>query len=138
VDNLDQVKAHSWAPRPALVGMAWALAAAALAWVLLSDDTPGRVLLGLAAIMLACLALFGTLARPRLAADAQGITVRGWGARRHWPWGEVNVRLAHHRRFGREVAMVELDAEDDLVVLGWLDLGADPADVVDAIRALRI
>jgi hypothetical protein len=81
--------------------------------------------------------LFGTVARPRLAADAAGITVRSLTGRRHWNWADVTVRLVHTRRLGRDMPTVELDADPDLVVLGWLDLGADPADVVDAISALR-
>ena len=137
MDNLEQVEGHSWAPQPPLVAIGWALAAGAAAWVFLTDDAPGRVLLGTATIMLALIALFGTVARPRLAADSGGITVRGLTGSRHWSWAEVNVRLVHHRRLGREVALVELDADPDLVVLGRLDLGADPADVVDAIRELR-
>jgi hypothetical protein len=41
------------------------------------------------------------------------------------------------RRLGRQVSTLELDAEDDLVVLGWLDLGVAPEDVADALRDLR-
>jgi PH (Pleckstrin Homology) domain-containing protein len=137
VDNSTRSDTHSWAPRAPLIGLAWVLAAAATAWVIFTDDLPGRVLLSVAAIGLVMLALFGTVARPRLIADAAGVTVRGLTGRRHWSWAEVNVRLVHTRRLGREMATVELDAEDDLVVLGWFDLGADPVDVVDAIRALR-
>lgn len=137
MDNLDQHESRTWAPQPPLVGIAWVLAAAAATSAALFDDAPGQVLLGLSAILLGLAALFGTVARPRLAADAGGITVRGLTGRRHWSWSEVNVRLTRTRRLGREVATVELDADPHLVVLGRLDLGADPVDVVDAIRALR-
>jgi hypothetical protein len=127
----------SWAPHPGMVAMAWVLAAGAGAWTFLVDDAPGRILLGVAAIVLAVAGLFGTVARPRLAVDAGGITVRGLAGRRHWPWADVTVRLVHTRRLGRDMPTVELDADPDLIVLGWLDLGTDPADVIDAIRALR-
>jgi hypothetical protein len=137
VDNSARSETLSWAPPAPLIGLAWVLAAGAVAWVVLAEDIPGRVLLTIAAGALALIGLFGTVARPRLAADAGGITVRGLTGRRHWPWGEVNVRLVHTRRLGRDMATVELDADPDLVVLGWFDLGTDPADVVDAIRALR-
>jgi hypothetical protein len=120
-----------------MVAMAWVLAAGAGAWTFLVDDAPGRILLGVAAIVLAVAGLFGTVARPRLAVDAGGITVRGLAGRRHWPWADVTVRLVHTRRLGRDMPTVELDADPDLIVLGWLDLGTDPADVIDAIRALR-
>ena len=137
MDNLDVPETRSWAPLPPLVGLAWVLASAAVAWVLLTADRPGRLLLSVVALVLVWIGLFGTVARPRLHADAAGITVRGLTGRRHWTWAEVNVRLVHTRRFGREVATVELDAESDLVVLGRFDLGADPVDVVEAIRHLR-
>lgn len=137
MDNSARSETLSWAPRAPLVGLAWLLAAGAVAWVILAEDVPGRVLVGVAAIALVLLGLFGTVARPRLAADAGGVTVRGLTGRRHWSWGEVNVRLVHTRRLGRQQATVELDADPDLVVLGWFDLGTDPVDVVDAIRALR-
>jgi hypothetical protein len=137
VDNLDLPESRSWAPDPRLVGLAWVLTAGAVAWIFVTDDKPGRVLIAVAALALAFAGLFGTLARPRLVADADGVTVRGLTGRRHWPWAEVNVRLAYHRRLGREVTTVELDADPDLVVLGRLDLGADPEDVISVIRGLR-
>lgn len=129
---------RSWAPHPGLVAIGWVFAAGLAAGVLLVDDRPGQVLLAVAALALALAALFGTIARPRLVADSGGITVRSLVGRRHWPWAEVNVRLTRTRRLGRDVATVELDADPDLIVLGWLDLGADPVDVIDAIRALRV
>ncbi|MFL6144317.1 MAG: PH domain-containing protein [Labedaea sp.] len=136
-DQADQRAALTWAPPASAVGLTWLLAVAAVVWVVLTDDVPGRVLLSVVALVLVAAALFGSLARPRLAADRTGVTVRGLTRRRTWGWGEVNVRLAHTRRLGREVATVEVDADPDLVVLGWLDLGADPVDVVAAIRELR-
>lgn len=137
MDNPARSDPYSWAPRGALVGLAWVFAAAAAVWVVLTDDPPGRVLLAVVAIVLALIGLFGTVARPRLAVDADGVTVRGLTGRRHWSWAEVNVRLAHTRRLGRQMATIEVDADPELVVLGWFDLGADPADVIETIRAVR-
>ncbi|RZS37551.1 PH (Pleckstrin Homology) domain-containing protein [Herbihabitans rhizosphaerae] len=130
---------HTWAPPAALVGMAWVLAAGAGVWVALSEDPRGQVLIAVAAAALVLLALSGTLARPRLAADADGVTVRGLTRTRHWSWAQASVRLATHRRLGREQPVVEIDVHDrdDLVVLGWLDLGEDPRDVIESIAALR-
>jgi hypothetical protein len=136
-DRSDRRQALAWAPPARAVGLTWLLAVAAVVWVVLTDDLPGKVLLSVVALVLVVAALFGTVARPRLAADSTGVTVRGLTRRRRWTWAEVNVRLAHTRRLGREVATVELDADPDLVVLGRLDLGADPVDVVAAIRGLR-
>lgn len=137
MDNSARSGTHSWAPRAPLIVLAWVFATACVVWVVLTDDVPGRVLLTVGAVVFALIGVFGTVARPRLVADYGGITLRGLTGRRHWTWAEVNVRLVHTRRLGRQVATVELDADPDLVVLGWFDLGADPVDVVDAIRALR-
>lgn len=130
-----------WAPKVELAALAWALAVLAAAWAWFSDDPPGRVLLGTVALVLAFAGLFGTMARPRLSADADGVTVRGLTGSRRYAWAEVNVRLVRTRRLGRDVATVELDAEaaeaPGLIVLGWLDLGTDPEDVVDALLELR-
>jgi hypothetical protein len=133
--------ARSWAPKAELAALAWVLAVLAAAWAWFSDDPPGRVLLGTVALMLALAGLFGVVVRPRLAADADGVTVRGLTSARRYSWAEVNVRLVRTRRLGREVPTLELDAEQaeppNLVVLGRLDLGADPEDVADALREMR-
>ena len=51
------------------------------------------------------------------------------------------MRLVRTRRLGRDTATLEVDADNAeppaLVVLGRLDLGADPEDVVDELLALR-
>ena len=133
--------ARTWAPKMELAVAAWVLAAAAAAWTVFADDPPGRVLLGTVAVALALAGVYGVVVRPRLAADAEGVTVRGLSGRRRWTWAEVNIRLVRTRRLGREVATLELDAvgeQPDLVVLGRLDLGEDPVDVVDALLAMRI
>ncbi len=132
---------RTWAPQPAMVAVAWVLAAAAAGWAAFSDDPPGRVLLGAVALLLAAAALFATVARPRLTADHRGVSVRGFTGTRSWTWAEVNVRVVRTRRLGRETSTLEVDAENAeppaLVVLGRLDLGADPEDVVEALLELR-
>lgn len=138
---MTQPPGKTWAPQPAIVVLAWVLAAVAGAWAVFADDPPGRVLLGVAAMLLAVAGVFALVARPRLAADHEGITVRGLTGARKWAWSEVNVRLVRTRRLGRDTATLEVDAENAeppaLVVLGRLDLGADPEDVVDALLELR-
>jgi hypothetical protein len=127
-----------WSTPPALVAIGWLATAGAALWAALSDDPAGRVLVALAALVAGVLALYGTLARPRLAADSNGVTLRRLTSRRQWTWAEVNVRVVRTRRLGRQVSTLEFDAEDDLVVLGWLDLGTPPEDVAEALRDLRI
>jgi len=115
----------------------------ALVLAMLSDDPPGRLLESIAALFLGAAALFGTVARPRFAVSSTGVAVRGLLGTRHWPWSRVHrLRVVQHRRLGREIPMLELDAvEDDgserLVVLGRLDLGAYPDDVLRAVQAIR-
>ncbi|MFC4854875.1 PH domain-containing protein [Actinophytocola glycyrrhizae] len=121
--------------------MTWALAVAAGAWAVFNPDPPGRVLLGVVALLLAFAGVYTSVARPRLAADQNGLTVRGLTGARSWPWAEVNVRLVRTRRLGRDAATLEVDAENAeppaLVVLGRLDLGTDPEDVVEELLKLR-
>lgn len=132
---------RAWSPKPEIAVLAWVLMVVAAGAAVLVDDRPGRLLLGLAAVVLGVAALFATVSRPRLTADQDGVTVRGLTGRKQWRWAEVNVRLVHTRRLGRDSQSVELDAdnaaEPDLVVLGWFDLGTDPRDVVDALLELR-
>ena len=117
------------------------LAAAALAYTVFGADTGGRILTAVATIGLAVFALFGTVARPRLSVDADGVEIRRLLGRQRLPWRSVRIRVSSTRRFGRQVSLLELDsdtgAEDDagLIVLGWLDLGTEPENVAAAIRA---
>jgi Bacterial PH domain len=133
--------AQTWAPKAELAAVAWVLAVAVGVVAVFTDDPPGRVLLGAVALLLAAAGLYGSVVRPRLAADPTGVTVRGLTGRHTWTWAEVNVRLVRTRRLGRDTATLELDADNAevpaLVVLGWLDLGTDPQDVVDALLELR-
>ena len=121
--------------------LGWLLAVVAALIAIFGPDPLGKLLLGIAAVVLAFMALFGTVARPRLRADARGIEVRGLRGSTRWAWAEVNVKLSRTRRLGREVYLVELDAENAaqpaLILLGKLDLGADPQDVADALLAMR-
>ena len=133
--------ARTWAPQPAVVVLAWVLAVVAGAWAAFTDDPPGRVLFGVVALLLALAGVYTTVARPRLAADHEGLVIRGLTGTRRWTWAEVNVRLVRTRRLGRDAATLEVDAENAeppaLVVLGRLELGADPEDVVEELLALR-
>jgi hypothetical protein len=125
-----------------MVVTTWVLAAAALGYTVFGSDTGGRILTAVATAGLALFALFGTVARPRLSVDAEGVEVRRLLGRQHLPWKSVRISVSSTRRFGRRVSLLELDAEgegeDDeggLIVLGWLDLGTEPENVAAAIRS---
>lgn len=138
---------REWSPAPALVACGWLAAAAAAAWCVglwvAGADPAGRLIAAVAAVLLLAAALFGTRARPRLRADPDGLTVGGLLRRRHHPWPLVTaVRVLHVRRLGRQSPLLEIDTitadgGEQLVVLGRLDLGADPEDVAAELRMLR-
>ncbi|HEX4222098.1 MAG TPA: PH domain-containing protein [Pseudonocardiaceae bacterium] len=131
-----------WSPRPALVVIGWLAALALLATTVFSGLPETRLFTGVATIAFVLAAGYGTLLRPKLHADADGMVVRLLNGRLHLPWHSTRISVARTRRLGRTVALLELDGRDDLgeeqlVVLGWLELGTDPDDVLEVLRALR-
>lgn len=136
-----QSRQCAWSADPALVAVGWVFAAAAAAWLVFTADPAGRVIAAVLTLVLAVTALFGSVARPRLAADPQGLALRGLFRTQRWPWAEVEARILHTRRLGREVAVLELEVTqgelERLFVLGRLDLGADPQDVAAQLDELR-
>ena len=145
-DGSAPVAGGAWSPPVGLVGLAWAGAAAAAVWCTLlvgTDDLPGLLLAAIATVGLTASALHGTRARPRLRAGDDGVTVGGLAGRRHIPWSQVRgVQARAVRRLGRDSMMLEMDVVDPdgterLLVFGRLDLGDDPVDVAEAVRAAR-
>jgi len=132
---------RSWAPLPGVVALAWGLAAAALLAALLSDENSARLLMGVAALLGVVLGTYGTIVRPRLRVDDSGLHVKTLTGVHDFAWHEVKIRPVRTRRLGRESHSLELDWErgedEHLVVLTWLDLGADPRDVAEVLHALR-
>jgi len=130
------------APKPFVVAAAWVGAGCAACWALLTTDPPARVIALAAVGLLGCAALLGTLVRPRLSADTDGLRVGRLGGSRRWAWPDVRrVQVVASRRFGRRTGMLEIDAVDPdgterLVVLTALDLGADPADVAAELERI--
>lgn len=144
-DRSGSVSGGTWSPSAGLVGVAWAGAVAAAVWctqLIGTADVPGLLLAAAATVGLVLAALYGTRARPRLRADADGVAVRGLTTRTV-PWSQIrDVRAQAVRRWGRDSTMLELDVvEPDgterLLVFGRLDLGDDPVDVAEAVRGAR-
>ena len=126
-----------WSPR---VGGTVALAAvgALLVVAALLADPVGRVLVGGAAALLLALALRDALLRPRLRADAGGVTVRALTGTTAIAWPVLRARVRTQRRWGTRSTTLELDDRTDdavLVVLGRRELGADPGAVAEALHA---
>jgi len=134
--TLDSVT-RTWSTPAPLVAVAWVVALALAVAALTVDDNAGRLLIGLATLLVTYLAAFATIARPRLTADGDGLAVRGLASTTRLPWHEVKVKLQTTRRLGREQQTLELDADDRLVVLTRVDLGADPEEVAGVLHALR-
>lgn len=127
----------SWAPRPALVALGLVGALVAVAGAVLDDDKTGVVLLTIAAIALIALAAHGLFLRPRLSADEHGLRVRTLGGTREIPWPLARTELRTTKRLGRDSTTLEISVGERLFVFGWLELGEDPRDVLDALDALR-
>lgn len=133
-----------WSPAPGLVVTAWVGVGLFATVALLPGvvDLQGRLLSGLAGGALLVLAAIGSLARPRLAADAGGMQTRGMTGAHRYPWSWVQrVHVLRTRRFGREIPMLEIEITDPdggerLLVFGRLELGADPDDVSAELNRL--
>jgi hypothetical protein len=129
------------------VVVGWIATVAAAGWCVAlwtaDSDPAGRLIAGVAAVVIGIASLFGTRARPRLRADADGLTVGGLLRRRHYPWPLVqDVRVLQVRRLGRQSSLLEVDTVtadggEQLLVFGRLDLGADPEDVAPQVLAVR-
>lgn len=126
----------TWAPRWVESGAAAAVGLSLLG-VAVGLDAAGRLLVGAAGLFLLGLAVSDAVVRPRLRADADGLTVRTLGRRLGGPWAAVAIRLRTGRRLGTAVHTLEIDVGDDLVVLGRRELGAGPADVAEHLTRLR-
>jgi hypothetical protein len=121
---------------PAVEGLA-AVTFAAVAVV--TSDPPSVLVAALAAVILAVFAVRDALVRVRVNADADGVTVvEGFAGRRQVPWAEVATISAGGRgRFGTAATLLEIDTGDTVHLFSRRELGAAPADVAEALRALR-
>jgi Bacterial PH domain len=147
VSDHDNGVSQEWSPSRGLVVLAWLIAIGAAGWFVAlwatGADAAGQLLAAVAAIGATVAGTFGIRARPRLRADADGLTVGGLLRPRHFPWPFVtDVRVLRYRRLGREVSLLEVDTmtasgDEKLLVFGRIDLDADPEDVAPALRAAR-
>lgn len=109
-------------------------------------DAAGLVLLMVAAVLLLGMGATSLLVRPKLALmgapdDADGIRVRGLRGAVDYPRAAISrIRVIDLARFGRRVPHLEFDVrdgagDDRLIMLGRWDLGTDPVEVANALRA---
>jgi len=134
---------RQWSAKPAAVAVVGLCGGLAAVLAYLAPDRPGQVLLTLAAAGLLGVAALGARLRPRLAADAAGLVVRGPRTAHRLAWSQVErVEVVRTRRLGRDVPVLEITPYDTpqrsgaLLLLTRADLGADPREVLTALSAL--
>lgn len=144
VDNLQNARSE-WAT-PAPMGALMVVGGIALgaAGLFSGTDAAGMALMLLAAVLLLLIGGQSLWVRPRLAIQGRELHVRTL-FRGTCSYSFDDVRRAQvltYPRFGRRVPHLELDLDDEqahegerLVIYGRWDLGTNPLDVADALRA---
>lgn len=111
---------------------------AAVTAVLVTGDPAGRLLAGLAAVVLAGYVLADLVFSPRVVASAAGVIVNSPLTRARLAWPQIeDVRADTRLRFGLRSVTLEIDAGGTLAVLSRRAIGADPEEAAALIRAFR-
>lgn len=139
--SVDNSKSEtSWAPKLASVGAA-GVGAVVMAGgaISLSNDPIGLFLLGIAAVILAVIAVTGFLVRPRLALlPGRRIAVRTlFGGDEYDAASIYRLRVVRYPRMGRRVPILEIDVrepEEKLLLLTRWDLGMNPDRVFTVLE----
>ena len=126
--------ARSWGPPPVLIVGAAVATLAAASWAVLA--TTGQERLAATAICLVLAMIAVGLLRRRLTAGPGGLLVRGVRGTRSIQWSLVRgLTAGSNRRLGAASTTIEVDLhDDDLLIFGRTDLGADPAEVLTVLR----
>jgi hypothetical protein len=124
-------------PDRRLTALTGALTLIAFAAAALSDDRPGRILFGGAAVVLLAYTVTDLVFWPRLVASADGLVIRTPALRAQFAWADVaSVRADARDRLGLRSVTLEIDAADTLAVFSRRALGADPTTVAGLVNAL--
>lgn len=128
-----------WGPKPAgIVAVALVGVALGVASALFVTDAPGRLLASLAALGLLIFAAVSWRCRPKLRIVDEGLQMQGLTRDTVLPRAAVDsVKVTEFRRLGRRTRLLEIESGDRLIVLNRWDLGTDPRDVHEALRAAR-
>lgn len=118
---------RTWRPATALLLGLLVLAALAVVGAVLPREPLDRIVAGTAAVMLLALALAGH--RRRLVGGPRGLLIGGLTGTRMVPWSAVRaVECGRTKRMGSATLEIDL-ADDELLLFGRVELGADPAEV---------
>ena len=119
--------------------VAGVLAVGAVVWALTAGQPEDRIVAGAAAVLLFIVGLAAARFTERLRADERGLRIRTLRGVRSYTWPELtDVRATGRSRPGRRRggASVDIDlADDTLMVFGRWELGSDPVEVTEALRA---
>jgi PH (Pleckstrin Homology) domain-containing protein len=138
VDDARRSPTCRFGPDRRLTALCAALAAVAAVFVVLSGDGAGRVLAGIAVVLLAGYAVTDVAFWPRLVATGSGLQIRTPTTRTTLPWSDVDeVRVDERSHLGLLSRTLEIDAGTLLVVFSRRTLGADPREVADLLAAFR-
>lgn len=125
-------------PDRRLTAAAAAGAVLALASALLYGDAPGRLLFGIATVVLAGYVAADVIWSPRLTADASGVHIRTPFTSADLPWARVDeVRADVRTRYGLRSATLEVDGGEVLVVFSRRTLGTEPEQAAGLVNAMR-
>ncbi len=116
-----------------------AVGTAVLLVLALTADGRGLFLAGVGALALLVLTVRDLLARVRLAADADGVTVvSGFAGRLRIPWPEIErIRVDSRARYGARMELLELDTGENVHLFSKFDLGEPVVPVAEVLMRMR-
>jgi len=123
-------------PDGRLIALTAVAAVGAVIGALATSDRAGRILLAIAAVLLAAYAVTDVIYRPRIVVTVDGIVIRAPGGSARLGWADVHrIEALGRMRLGLRSVTLEIDTETSLHVFSRRALGADPDTAADLIRA---
>ena len=131
---------RSWrVPRPIIAVKLAGTAAFALVALWFSHDPSRLVVAALAALIVGAYAVRDLLSPVTLAIYGDGVIVRrGFFGQRRILWGQIErIRVDSRRRLAGRSNLLEIDIGETIFFFSRYEIGAEPADVVDELKAAR-
>lgn len=130
--------AARFVPDRRYTGLAAAGFAVAVAVAVMSSDAPGRLLAGIAAVLLLGYVAADLIFSPRLTASPEGLQIRSPELQTSVPWQDVvSVRADVRARYGLRSTTLEVDIGHTVAVFSRRAIGVDPTEAVARINAFR-